>query len=199
MKTIKLLKITSILLLATMLKAEVGINVIATSGSGRYLDSTASALSDGALLRFGALNITSYNALSSGDKQDYSSVNSLFTELGTVTASGGSFLSVGQNTYTLPASGVNAGDKLYVWVFNAAVATSATEWGIFSSSNVQWNMPSDPNTNTLSTATLDNVIAGGSTGSGPTEYTLAAIPEPSTYALIFGGLSLAWVALRRRA
>ena len=146
--------------LASIVQAEVGVNIVANAGAGRYLDSSSSTLANGSLLRFGAFDIASYNALSSSDKQNFALVDALFTELGTVSASSGDFLSIGQNTYTLPTNGVNSGDRLYTWVFNNSVALSATEWGIFSSSNVQWTMPVDPNTNTLSTATIDNVIAG---------------------------------------
>lgn len=198
MKKTTLFKLSFSFLLVSLVQASVGVNVIANSGSGRYLDSSSSTLTDGSLLRFGALNISSYNALSASDKINFSAVDALFTELGTVSASSGNFLSINENTYTLPASGVNAGDRLYVWVFNSSVALSSTEWGIFSSSNVQWTMPVDPNTNTLSTSTLDNVIFGGTSGSGPTNYTLSAVPETSTYALVFGFIALSWVAIRRR-
>jgi len=198
MKKSFLLKIITAFLLSSVMQAEVGINIIANSGSGRYLDANGSALADGSLLRFGALDITSYDALSSTEKLSFSAVDNLFTELGTVTASSGEFMSLNENTYTVPVSGVNSGDKLSVWVFNAGVATSASEWGIFSSTNVQWNMPTDPNTSTISTSTIDNIIAGGSLGSGPTEYTLIAVPEPSTIALLFGFMAFTWVAIRRR-
>jgi hypothetical protein len=194
MKNIQILKLAALFALATPLFAAVEINIIANSGSGFYQDSGSNNLADGSLLRFGALNISSYNALSTSDKLNYATVDGLFAELGTVTSASGSFLSIG-NSFTVPTNGINSGDRLYTWVFNASSAASATQWGIYSSSNVQWTMPVDPNTNTLSTTTIDNVIAGGTSGNN---YTLVAVPEPGTYALIIGGLALAWVAIRRR-
>ena len=195
MKNNLLLKITALSALAAPLFAAVEINIIANSGSGLYQDSGSNNLADGSLLRFGAFDITAYNALSTNDKQNLATVDGLFTELGTVASSNGSFLSIGNFSYTVPTNGINSGDRLYTWVFNSSDAASASEWDIYSSTNVQWTMPVDPNTNTLSTSTIDNVIAGGTSGNN---YTLAAVPEPSTYALIIGGLALAWVAIRRR-
>ena len=178
------------LLLLAVANGAVTISVIANSGSGLYQDSLGGSLADGSLLRYGFFDETSFDGLSSSAQQDYTQVNALFTEVGTASASSGAILSL-NNSFT----GLSAGDKLYTWVFNTADAASATEWGVFSSSNTLWDVPADLGTATLSTSTVDNVVIGGISGAN---FTLTAVPEPSTYAMLSGLCVLGFAALRRR-
>ena len=193
MKLAKL--ILSSCLVAGAVNAAVTVNILSNSSFGFYQDSGAAALGDGSLLRYGTFDEAGYDLLSTAQRADYATVDALFTELGTVSASGGDFFSTG-NSYTFPVSGISTGDKLYTWVFNTSDASVATEWGIFSSSNSLWNVATDPGTTTLSNNNIDNFVVG-SAGAG-TNVLLSAVPEPSTYAAIAGFLALGVAMVRRR-
>lgn len=103
-----------------------------------------------------------------------------------------------------PASAV-VGQPLFVWVFNAATAASATQWGIVS--NSAWTFTSGAvATNFLDISDNGTFVPAGALGSlvfnagdGVNELFLgnSTIPEPSTYVLGLAGLATL-VAFRRR-
>ncbi len=120
------------------------------------------------------------------------------------------------------ASGLNiVGSQVSYWVFNAVTASSATQCGIFSSSLSSWTVTSgdgsglDLSAITTDISDLTNSGAGvslagtakilvGSLGSGTNvsgggkDFMLSAIPEPSSYAALFGVAALGACLLRRR-
>lgn len=179
--------------------ATITLNVIAidTLGGG-YKTPSSAALPSGSLLRFGTLDIAAYNLLTSSQQDDFTTVNGLFTEMGTTTANAmGNFFS-GNSAFVVPA-GFNVGDQLYTWVFNASSAVSASAWGIFSSNITSWTVAADSGTTELRNSTLNQVVRGSSLGSG--NYSLAtitptAIPEPGSGVLLAAGIAV--LVLRRR-
>ena len=196
----KLFYSIGILLAANLsVQAATTINILSISAYGFYKTSGGASLAENSLLRYGTFDVSSYNALSTSQKNTYSEVNALFTELGTVSASAnGDILSTG-NDFSFPTNGINNGDQLYTWVFNVPVATNATEWGIFSSSNALWKVANDPGNSNLSNNNIDQFIAGSAGAGDNVRLTTGVnVPEPGTFALIFGFMALTWVAIRRR-
>lgn len=189
------------------------VTVSANAVSQKILDASGNALPSGDVVRIGYFSDTSLL----GSSNDFTYLNSIFTPIGeglanagTLTESGntgqtmiinnfggnsGAFLGSFSNvsgTYLAP------GTQLYMWVFNASLASvsSATQWGIFSASS--WTFPSDLGSVTVSPSTGGvNVIRGGTSGSN---FTIASVPEPSTYALLGLGTAFAgWMARRKKA
>jgi hypothetical protein len=186
----KTISILASLFIVVASNAAVTVSVIANSGAGLYLDQSGSNLSDGSLLKYGFFDEGSYSTLDAAAQSNFASVDALFTPVEEVFASNGEFLSLG-NSF----EGLTQGDQFYTWVFNSADGASASEWGIFSSSNALWAVPADNGTATLTTIEIDNVVVGGASGAN---YTLSAVPEPSAYAMLAGGFALGFAALRRR-
>jgi hypothetical protein len=97
------------------------------------------------------------------------------------------------------------GQRINLWVFNAATTGTATEHGIFSSTDVDWTFPARlpvPGSATTDLSDVDLILAGGfgvgtsDLSGGPLYNTV--VPEPSTYATIFGLLCLGGAILRRK-
>lgn len=110
---------------------------------------------------------------------DYSNgFNGSFTVSGSVADAGG----------TAPA--------VYVWAFNNAVASSASEHGIFELSALESGVPPLGITQSLDLATNFVSAPVGSFSGGVA--TLQAVPEPSAFAALAGVMALGWVAVRRR-
>jgi hypothetical protein len=84
---------------------------------------------------------------------------------------------------------------LYAWVFNSADPTTATEWGIFSSTT-GWGFPLNPGSETLATFEIDNIVRGCDTG---TMLTLAPVPEPGSLVLLIVGTVIFAFRSRRPA
>ncbi|MGJ8725437.1 MAG: hypothetical protein ACSHYB_12840 [Roseibacillus sp.] len=63
------------------------------------------------------------------------------------------------NTSSLPS-----GTPLVIWVFNHQDPSLATEWGIFSSTETSWQMPSALGSTTLNTSQIDTIIRGTDIG-----------------------------------
>jgi hypothetical protein len=191
LKTIALCAIFS-----TSSQAAVSINVVANTATGKYLTSTLGSTATFAY-EFGYLDETAYDLLGA-NQTDYASVDAVFNTLGSGVVNGsGEIFSLG-NAVVIPTSPEKPqpGDNLYMWVFNSAVASSATEWGVFSSST--WIMPNDLGIVSLTSSLIDNVVVGGTSGSDFTLASVAPIPEPSTYAALAGLLALGYVVVRRR-
>lgn len=195
MKT-KLLFFSCLLTSSLSTQAATTINILSSSSFGLYQTAAGASLAENSLLRYGVFGVSSYNALNATQKNTYSVVNALFTELGTANVdASGAVLSTG-NQFSFPTNGISAGDQLYTWVFNASVATSATEWGIYSSTNSLWQVANDPGVTNLANNNIDQIIVG--TNETGNNVLLAPIPEPGTIALLFGFMAFTWVAIRRR-
>jgi hypothetical protein len=183
--------VCSLILSGTHVHSNIDIQIIAIESTGQYLQSNQSTLADGSLLRLGTFDDVALGNLTAGQLADFSTVDGLFTEYATFTSSGGNITGV-QN---IPFPGTS-GDALYTWVFDSNDTGTANEYGIFNSSS--WLSPPDGGTANLVSISIDNIVFGSSAGSGPADYLLAAVPEPATYAAIFGVLGLALVMWRRR-
>lgn len=107
----------------------------------------------------------------------------------------------GNQMDTLPVLGLNT--QLFLWVFNAA--SDATAWGVFGGlATPTWKVPfigpASMSTAALATSgttalTNPDILFGSYDG---TNFRLAPIPEPSTYAALFGLVALGYVVWRRR-
>jgi hypothetical protein len=119
-------------------------------------------------------------------------------------------------------SGLNvAGLTLSYWVFDAVSSTEATQHGIFSSTLTSWILPSgDGGGLDLSVINTDisdlttsgqgvalagsaKVLVGGfgpgmNTSGGGVNFTLTAVPEPATYAALFGLAAIGFCVWRKR-
>ncbi|MDI1250700.1 MAG: PEP-CTERM sorting domain-containing protein [Lacunisphaera sp.] len=98
---------------------------------------------------------------------------------------------------TLDSTALTPGNStpygLYIGQFSPD-ATTITNIG----TDIAWNSPADTNTVSYNLFTISTGLGGIANSVGVANLTTAAIPEPSTYAAIFGALALGFVAYRRR-
>lgn len=99
-----------------------------------------------------------------------------------------------------------AGDRLYIWVFNNAVAASATQWAIISNPLSNWTRPlSGLNSTSLDASDAGTFVPVGAigqivAGTGDVRLGIApAVPEPSTYMLGIVGMAVIAAVRRRHA
>jgi len=101
--------------------------------------------------------------------------------------------------------------QIYYWVFNAATAGAASQYGIYTNpTSTAWKFPDDtaiPPTTITDLSDVQHTVQGilwGSFGTGISKdnvsplYNLAPIPEPSTVSLTAFGLVCMAAAIRRR-
>lgn len=89
------------------------------------------------------------------------------------------------------AIGLNA--SLYLFAFNevdTSAIPSSISYGIFGI----WETTQSPDVSVVTTPTIDTVLRGSETGDG----NFMVVPEPATYAVIFGFISLGVALIRRR-
>jgi hypothetical protein len=174
------------------------------------------ALPHGDLVLLGAFPGLTDNQIRD-NKTDFSFLNSHFVQFG-LSAVVGQNLNGNPDGYFAasasgsgPAStdslGIN-GKPIYMWAFNSATASTATEWGIFNSTVTTpppnaWIFPNFndvPNTRSIDLYQVDNVVVGSlgpETYFGYPLYKLAPVPEPSAYGIVVGGLCLAGAGFNR--
>ena len=201
------MKLGSTLLLATVCAysatAAITVNVIASSvaSSGQYQTPTGGLIDTSYELQWGIFDRAAYDALPEAQKTDFSVVSGLLSSNQTLTAdASGNILSTSApgNSFNLPlAGGATGGEQLYTLVYNTL---DTNIFGLFTSTSNFWKVPTnEPGTSILtnsSFATTGEALVGSFEGSNA--LLANTVPEPSTYALLAGVMTLGLVAYRRR-
>lgn len=150
---------------------------------------------------------------------------STFVEFATTTMSNpsaailiGGFLTTPANSLTVAAAAKGA--QVYLWVYNSPAAGTATQAGIFTSTDASWVIPAsftgdptetsnltlnlvsgvtaipDPNLGGVPTFTRGDILINGTAAVGSIFRLAPPVPEPST--ALFGFIAVGALALRRR-
>lgn len=186
---------------------------VGSSASDQFKLSDGNALPSGSAIRLGTFNTSGENLNLLKNSKDFSTVNALFKPLAEGVPNAGTLTQPGNATQMamingVPAPGdfsasysfnnaagyIGAGEKLYLWVFNAADPANATEWGIFTGgTNFDVPTSNDFGFPIARNSNVNNAVYGSISG---TNLHLAPIPEPS--ASIMGLLAATCLVLRRR-
>ncbi|MGE9296443.1 MAG: PEP-CTERM sorting domain-containing protein, partial [Puniceicoccales bacterium] len=154
------------------------------------------------VLQFGTFDIAAFNNLTPEQQMDFTIVSALLNTNVAQTVefdANGEIFAVPAATLPLPLAGnATTGDQLYTLVYSTV---DNNQFGVFTATPTAtvWQVPPD-----LSVTTLTNSVFAASgtaiVGSfdGNNALLINAVPEPSTYALLAGGMALALVAYRRR-
>lgn len=201
--------------------ASMGATVSITVNSNNepcYTTSTGAFLDAGSVIRVGYFNLANPSVLSTlQTSNDYATIDALFTPLAEGRANGGSILETGATGNDIvinnsfgntghvfgQITGIDStyfatGTQLSVWVFNSATPTSATEWGIFTSST-GWNFPAALGSEALSTLEVTDYIRGSfdNTNQHLQLSSVSVVPEPGSLLLLLG-VSMFVQSRRRR-
>ena len=166
-------------------------------------------LSDGSQILIGNFDTTGafdFNLIGTLAFDSYAEVSPFFTQYGAdATETVSTFSGIQQG-----GSGISTdtGSQIYFWAFNDSILSNATEWAIVRNSDSSWLVPSDPTPGStsinlgVSTGTRFIEFGDESSNLGPTAaefnvQTMLVVPEPSTYALFAGILSIGYVVVRR--
>lgn len=165
--------------------------------TGDILTSTGDPMSSGFVLSYGTFATYTESTLASAisspapfDPSDFSAIFADYSELGSATFDGSGNI----NTGTVAAS---PGTQIYFWAFDSASIPN-------SSSLSQLALYGPVVVPTLGTAqyTINSAVANSDVYIGSSDASdnllLAAVPEPSTYAMMLGALALGFVVYRRR-
>ena len=136
-----------------------------------------------------------------------SSLTSSFTVLGSTSIANGSNIA-GQFSDSAINTTLAGGSLLYMWIFNAPIASNATAWAIIS--NSAWLAPSSTDVTAsvnidasdsgtyVPTGAAGSVVAGNWSGLGNNDIKLALVPEPTSLGLLGAGMMVVGTMRRRR-
>ncbi len=158
-----------------------------------FQNSIGNPIPNGSTLLFGVVSSADGASSILETSSDYNQVLGAFDTIATFSFSNANGR-IGATIENVSASFYNK--TLIIWALNAPSGSlsTATEWAMFS--DPSWTITAFPSL-AASTTTLDSSdFLRGSVGSGA--ITLAAIPEPSSFAVLMGAAALALVGGRRR-
>jgi hypothetical protein len=186
------------------------------------LTSSTTTLAAGDAIRVGYIPAADVSAFQSSNS--YSTLNADFQPVGEGVSGGGTlsesptpsgnYLDI-DNAFSITGafsgqfSGVTdlaTGDQLFMWIFNNANPSAATQWLVVTGTSTSWYVPATPVPGstqiTLSDSTLQivrgtKVTSGGFSGDLAMA-NIASVPEPTSVSLIVGAFLLGGVALRHR-
>ena len=195
---------------------------VSSSGLGvppKFVDSLGGFLTVGDAVRVGVFNTsTPANLATLQTSNVFADVNALFTALGENIANAGTVLQ--GDALGNPLTGTNLvinnglthnvfgqitnvdsnyytqGTELFLWVFNNADPTLATQWGIFTSSG-GWEFPSGLGSTTLGTNENVVILRGSSLSGNLALDNISVVPEPGSWLLLIVG-AVALTGRRRR-
>ena len=176
---------------------------LSTPATSLILQSDGLFLLSGSLVRLGYFDLSGATLTTLQTSNDFATIDSLFRPLAEGISGAGSVTQLGNSGNALMINdmfgqgqafgqidGITAGyipegQFLSAWVFNGPNASTANQWGIYSSSTA-WAVPPDLGSVVLSTDDINTVVRGSKDVSG--NYHLAtipaAVPEPSGLVLI---------------
>lgn len=154
-------------------------------------------LANGTTIPVGGVVLLGFFSSAPSSNVSFAASAGSFTELARTTITdGGGF---GTYTGSVTTNGTNADVQLYQWIFSTSTPATAPEHALFTSA--VWKLtgsgPADTKQFTVETATSTIVGTLDKSGAFPA-IKLAAIPEPSTYALMGLGLVVVGFMARRR-
>lgn len=169
-------------------------NLTINSNAGLQVRDSSGALISGGAIRVGFLNLESPRDFITENASDFAQIDAYWTPLAEGSPNGGTVAQAGNTGQTLivndqflegdffgqitNVASLPQGTKLFLWLFNDADPSEASEWAIVSSSDLSWSVPSAIGSTTLSTNDVDQIFRGSRVGN---EIRLSPKESPSGF------------------
>lgn len=185
--------------LSYITEAQVSVTIFVNPAVGQFVTPTDSTLPDTSIFHFGTLNFTEFGNLSALAKKSPTEVFTLFNSYGSVSFSSGNIGVTGLEINT----GVQ-GEQLFAFVADNSDLSSASFFGLFTSTETLWLYPGVQGGITLNPNSVDIALVGSIDDSSSVKKLflepvgISVIPEPAFFVFALPVFALAIGAMRRR-